>query len=32
MIEAKAEDVIGDKAYDSDALDEALKKSGVEIV
>ena len=32
MIEAKPENLIGDKAYDSDALDEQLKKDGVEMI
>jgi len=32
MIEAKPENLIGDKAYDSDALDESLKKQGVEMI
>jgi transposase len=32
MIEAKPENLIGDKAYDSDALDEELKKDGVEMI
>lgn len=32
MIEARPEHLIGDKAYDSDALDEALKKRGVEMI
>ena len=32
MIEAKPETLIGDKAYDSDALDQALKKDGVEMI
>jgi transposase len=32
MIEAKPENLIGDKAYDSDALDEALKQQGVEMI
>jgi transposase len=32
MIEAKPEHLIGDKAYDSDALDEELKKDGVEMI
>ncbi len=32
MIEAKPENPIGDKAYDSDALDESLKKQGTEMI
>jgi len=32
MIEAKPEKLIGDKAYDSDALDQELKKDGVELI
>ena len=32
MIEAKPENLIGDKAYDSDALDQELKKEGVELI
>jgi transposase len=32
MIEAKPEKLIGDKAYDSDGLDEALEKQGVEMI
>jgi transposase len=32
MIEARPENLIGDKAYDSDALDEQLKKDGVEMI
>jgi transposase len=32
MIEAKPENLIGDKAYDSDALDESLKRQGVEMI
>ena len=32
MIEAKPEYLIGDKAYDSDALDESLKQQGVEMI
>jgi transposase len=32
MIEAKPEHLIGDKAYDSDALDETLKQQGVEMI
>ena len=32
MIEAKPENLIGDKAYDSDALDESLKQQGVEMI
>jgi transposase len=32
MIEAKPENLIGDKAYDSDALDAELKKEGVEMI
>ena len=32
MIEAKPEKLIGDKAYDSDALDEKLAKEGIEMI
>ena len=32
MLEAKPENLIGDKAYDSDALDESLKAHGVEMI
>ena len=32
MIEAKPENLIGDKAYDSDHLDEELQKQGVEMI
>lgn len=32
MIETKPEKLIGDKAYDSDGLDEALREQGVEMV
>jgi len=32
MIEAKPENLIGDRAYDSDKLDEALRKEGVEMI
>lgn len=32
MIEAKPETLIGDRAYDSDALDEALHQQGVEMI
>jgi len=32
MIEATPENLIGDKAYDSDALDRELKKEGVELI
>src|SRR5205807_3313069 len=32
MIEAKPENLIGDKAYDSDALDESLNQQGVEMI
>jgi len=32
MIEAKPENLIGDKAYDSDPLDQELKKDGVELI
>ena len=32
MIEAKPEALIGDKAYDSDVLDESLKSQGVEMI
>lgn len=32
MIEAKPENLVGDRAYDSDALDKQLKKDGVEMI
>ena len=32
MIEAKPENLIGDKAYDSDQLDEQLRREGVEMI
>src|SRR5262249_1188264 len=32
MIEAKPENLIGDRAYDSDPLDAELRKDGVEII
>lgn len=32
MIEAKPENLIGDRAYDSDALDEALRQQGIEMI
>jgi transposase len=32
MIEAKPENLIGDRAYDSDQLDEALKQDGIEMI
>src|SRR6202047_4297321 len=32
MIEAKPENLIGDRAYDSDPLDEELRKDGIEMV
>ena len=32
MIEAKPENLIGDRAYDSDKLDEDLKKDGIEMI
>ena len=32
MIEAKPEKLIGDKAYDSDALDQSLKEQGVDMI
>ena len=32
MIEAKPENLIGDRAYDSDKLDEELKKDGIEMI
>src|SRR5438132_6565759 len=32
MIEAKPQYLIGDKAYDSDALDESLKQQGIEMI
>ena len=31
MIEAKPENLIGDRAYDSDPLDEELRKDGIEM-
>jgi transposase len=32
MIEAKPENLIGDRAYDSDQLDEALREEGIEMI
>jgi transposase len=32
MIEAKPENLIGDRAYDSDALDQNLRQDGVEMI
>jgi transposase len=32
MIEAKPQNLVGDKAYDSDVLDEQLRKDGVEMI
>ena len=32
MIEAKPENLIGDKAYDSDSLDEQLRREGIEMI
>jgi hypothetical protein len=32
MIEAKPENLIGDRAYDSDPLDEELRLDGVEMI
>ena len=32
MIEAKPEHLIGDKAYDSDDMDDQLKREGVELI
>jgi len=32
MIEAKSENLIGDEAYDSDQLDEQLRREGVEMI
>ena len=32
MIEAKPENLIGDKAYDSDQLDDELRKDGIEMI
>jgi transposase len=32
MIEAKPQNLIGDKAYDSDALDQSLKQQGIEMI
>jgi hypothetical protein len=32
MIEAKPENLIGDRAYDSDPLDEELRQAGVEMI
>jgi IS5 family transposase len=32
MIEAKPENLIGDRAYDSDSLDEELRRDGIEMI
>ena len=32
MIEAKPENLIGDRAYDSDPLDEQLRRDGIEMI
>src|SRR5215831_11179363 len=32
MIEAKPENLVGDRAYDSDPLDEELRKNGIEMI
>ena len=32
MIEAKPENLIGDRAYDSDPLDEELRNDGIEMI
>ena len=32
MIEAKLEDLVGYRAYDSDPLDEALRRNGIEMI
>src|SRR6201993_2849665 len=32
MIEAKPENLVGDRAYDSDPLDEELRKEGIEMI
>jgi len=32
MIEAKPENLIGDLAYDSDPLDEELRRGGIEMI
>ena len=32
MIEAKPENLIGDRAYDSDPLDAELRKDGIEMI
>ncbi len=32
LIENQPDNLIGDKAYDSDSLDEELKKSGIEMI
>ena len=32
MIKAKPENLIGDRAYDSDALDEELRREGIEMI
>ena len=32
MIEAKPENLIGDRVYDSDPLDEELRKDGIEMI
>ena len=32
MIEAKPENLIGDRAYDSESLDEQLRQDGIEVI
>jgi hypothetical protein len=32
MIEAKPENLVGDRAYDSDPLDHALRQDGIEMI
>jgi hypothetical protein len=32
MIEAKPENLVGDRAYDSDPLDEELRRDGIEMI
>jgi hypothetical protein len=32
MIEAKPENLIGDRAYDSDPLDDELRRDGIEMI
>jgi hypothetical protein len=32
MIEAKPDNLIGDRAYDSDRLDDELRKDGIEMI